>query len=114
MRLIYWDKVLEWMHRQKETKEQWSMRIAIENYVDNMPTVDAVEVVRCKNCKYCRTWYFDKDGNCPSAICTFWDEDNRINGIDVYKNGFCSNGKRREDEKNRKTDQGSESSSSSE
>ena len=41
MRLIDWDKVLEWMHKQKETTEQWSMRIAIENYVDDMPTVDA-------------------------------------------------------------------------
>lgn len=41
MRLIDWDKVLEWMHRQKETTEQWSMRIAIENYVDDMPTVEA-------------------------------------------------------------------------
>ena len=63
------------------------------------PTVDAVPVVRCKDCRYCRTWYFDKDGDCPSAICTFWDEDNRVNGIDVYKNGFCSNGERREDGK---------------
>ena len=36
MRLIDWDKVLEWMHIQKETTEQWSMRIAIENYVDDM------------------------------------------------------------------------------
>lgn len=61
-------------------------------------TIDAVEVVRCEDCKFCRTWYFDKDGSCPSAICTFWDEDNRVNGIDVYKNGFCSNGKRRTDD----------------
>lgn len=41
MRLIDWDEVLEWLHRQKETMEQWSMRIAIENYVDEMPTIEA-------------------------------------------------------------------------
>lgn len=44
MRLIDWDNVLEWMHKQKETTEQWSMRIAIENYVDNMPTVEAIPI----------------------------------------------------------------------
>lgn len=44
MRLIDWDNVLEWMHRQKETDEQWSMRISIENYVDDMPAVDAEPV----------------------------------------------------------------------
>ena len=44
MRLIDWDKVLEWMHRQKETMEQWSMRIAIENYVDEMPEVKAIPI----------------------------------------------------------------------
>lgn len=43
-RLIDWDEVLKWMHRQKETTEQWSMRIAIENYVDEMPTIDAAPV----------------------------------------------------------------------
>lgn len=64
--------------------------------IDYAPTVDAVEVVRCKDCKYCKTWYFDKNGNSPSAICTFW------NGVTVYKNGFCSNGERREHETNRR------------
>lgn len=77
MRLIDWDKVLEWMHRQKETTEQWSMRIAIENYVDDMPTVDAVEVVRCKDCRY----YEETDSRIGTCLLT-------ISGAEV--DGFCA------------------------
>lgn len=82
MRLIDWDKVLEWMHRQKETLEQWSMRIAIENYVDEMPTVDAVPVVRCKDCKH-------HDG----IRCFRWNS-----VIETGFDDFCSEGERCEDE----------------
>ena len=86
MRLIDWDKVLEWMHRQKETTEQWSMRIAIENYVDSIPTVDAVEVVRCKDCKYHEQ---EEPGMvyCPATV-----------GGWVENDWFCKGGERREDE----------------
>lgn len=91
MRLVNWDKVLEWMHRQKETTEQWSMRIAIENYVDEMPTVDAVEVVRCKDCKY-MTEHYDTDGNVPYWTCSEWDS-----GTDY--DGYCHYGERRGNDK---------------
>lgn len=79
MRLIDWDKVLEWMHRQKETMEQWSMRIAIENYVDEMPTVDAVPIVRCKECKWeelCQKTleYKGSDGYCSKGVRRDEDE----------------------------------------
>lgn len=47
-----------------------------------VPTVDAVEVVRCKDCKYC-----DR-GN-----CTFWDDGY---GAIVGMADFCSQGERRE------------------
>lgn len=56
-----------------------------EEILLQMPTIDAVEVVRCKNCRY-------------------WDDDRRCNGI---KNGlvleytdeddFCSYGERGDD-----------------
>lgn len=88
MRLIDWDKVLEWMHRQKETTEQWSMRIAIENYVDDMPTVDAVEVVRCKDCIH----------RMEDGMCEY--KDYRVAVQD--DNDFCSWGERREDGAERK------------
>ena len=105
MRLIDWDKVLEWMHRQKETTEQWSMRIAIENYIDEMPTVDAelvrhgqweqVEVVHDRKdakiqdwqqakCSVCGRWqttpfmyYLKLDNYCPHCGAKMDEEEER-------------------------------------
>lgn len=50
------------------------------------PTVDAVEVVRCENCR----WFGeeDEDGQC---WCHF-------NDISALKHSFCSHGERRKDE----------------
>ncbi len=51
-----------------------------------MPTVDVVEVVRCKDCQYSRHWYRDR------CLCDLWDE----NGIDSWDDGYCFYGKRKE------------------
>lgn len=50
--------------------------------VDNAPPVDAVEVVRCKDCKY----YDDEDHFCSYVI---W----------ANPDGYCSGGERRTDER---------------
>lgn len=58
----------------------------IETWVDSMPTVDAVEVVRCKDCRW-----FENDGyhtNC------------QIMRFCVEADDYCSKGERREDETN--------------
>jgi hypothetical protein len=52
------------------------------------PTVDAVEVVRCKDCKYFRRW---NDG---STTCLFWTEQW---DMVTEPNGFCSYAERTED-----------------
>lgn len=57
-------------------------------WLSTLPTVDAVEVVRCKYCKHSEHWYGDK------RRCFLWNE----TGIDVFEDGYCSYGKRREDE----------------
>ena len=57
---------------------------AIDAITENAPTVDAVEVVRCKDCKYC-----DR-GNCD-----FWDDGY---GAIVSMDDFCSQGERKEDD----------------
>ena len=56
--------------------------------VENAPTIDAVEVVRCKDCKYSEHWYKDK------RRCFLWNEA----GIDVFEDGFCNYAERRADE----------------
>lgn len=56
---------------------------AIDAIIDNAPTVDAVEVVRCKDCKN-----YGTDGNRLNCI---------VFCCSMPKNGFCSFGERRED-----------------
>ena len=64
--------------------------------IDTAPTVDAVEVVRCNDCKY-------RDGACdcthPDNVAHCYDEEG--NKYDIYKmvdgNHFCGYGKHKED-----------------
>ena len=54
--------------------------------VSNTPTVDAVEVVRCRECKYrFKNNGHDKSG-CPIIDANIWMDDN----------DFCSHGERKE------------------
>lgn len=52
-------------------------------WLGTLPTVDAVEVVRCENCR----WFGeeDEDGKC---WCFF-------NDVSTHKHSFCSHGERR-------------------
>ena len=59
----------------------------VDKMLREFPTADVVEVVRCKDCKYCEHWYADK------GRCFLWHE----SGIDVFEDGFCNYGERRED-----------------
>lgn len=45
--------------------------------------VDAVPVIRCKDCKHSEPWYRDR------RRCFLWNE----NGIDVFDDGYCNYGK---------------------
>ena len=53
---------------------------ALKEALGKVPTVDAVEVVRCKDCKYA-----DEDGLCGNVVWYNKEDD------------FCSMGERRED-----------------
>ena len=46
------------------------------------------ELVRCKDCKHSHPWYADK------SICELWAD----TGVDVFNDGFCSYGERKDDE----------------
>lgn len=64
----------------------------IENYgfwetIDEMPTIDAVQVVRCKDCRYYYPAEYDKKGN----TCLLLRE--MINApIWVKEDDYCSKG----------------------
>lgn len=100
-RYIDADKLLEqtaeWEHRAQEqckmlvngNANEWSKwftilqeRNAFKMDVVNAPTIDAVEVVRCKDCKYSDDW-------CGSLRC------NIVAKNFVSKNWFCASGERK-------------------
>ena len=56
----------------------------VENLVDDAPTIDAVEVVRCKDCK----WWLDSDHTCHEHSLV----------SPMTANDFCSRAERRSDE----------------
>lgn len=56
------------------------------NLLESLPSADAIEVMRCKDCKHSTEWYRDK------RRCFLWHE----NGIDVFEDGYCSYGERKD------------------
>lgn len=62
-----------------------------ELLIDDAPTVDAVPVIRCKDCKHAER---EEDGD---IMCTFWDfcECNHH----VLANGYCDRAERRKDDR---------------
>ena len=55
--------------------------------LDNAPTVDAVEVVRCCDCKWYRKPYGGKE-----VLCTFW-----LDWLPTEEDDYCSFGERKEE-----------------
>lgn len=95
MRLINADEFkafnARWMANEKdpEKKRARETRTQLFNtFIDMQETVDAVPVVRCKNCKHSQHWYGDK------RLCHLWNE----TGIDVFEDGYCSYGERKTDD----------------
>ena len=59
-------------------------------WLNDAPTIDAVNVVRCKECKYAHLTY---DGDCKYCDIWFPDEAVYLSGDD-----YCSLGERKESE----------------
>ena len=66
---------------------------ALKEAIGGVPSIDAVEVVRCKDCVNCSECITD-DGMYIYIRCL-------RNGATIYEDDFCSWGERREDEDNR-------------
>lgn len=66
-----------------EPSAEW---FAVEDAVENAPTVDAVPVVRCKDCKYC---YAEGFVNVRNVCEKHYDFGN------VDDDWFCADGERR-------------------
>ena len=63
----------------------------MQRMFDSLPTIDAVPVVRCRECKHARKSEeaFDFDGETPLCECAYMTQPNRWHE-------FCSWGKRKE------------------
>ena len=94
-RLIDADVMVEYLRKQLcdncHEQEDWCDICDYAYLIDEMkkvPTVDAVEVVRCKDCRF----FEDEDeyGNC---YCGEW-------GNITNANGYCHDAERKEDETN--------------
>ena len=55
----------------------------VADMISDAPTVDAVPVIRCKDCK----WYYR-----GGATCMYWDGENGMRGDD-----YCSQAEREEE-----------------
>ena len=71
-----------------ETLMNYEVADMIEDCIDNAPTVDAVEVVRCKDCK----WY--ENGKSYDAYCNHPTDGMNYSAED----DFCSYGERKDNE----------------
>lgn len=58
--------------------------------LENAPAIDAVPVVRCKDCKYAE-WWDNFDPPVAQYFCEFMDAN-----VELKDNDFCSKGERRE------------------
>ena len=72
-------------------------------YAENLPTVDAVEVVRCKDCIYYETKRLcmpggglDKTYEC--GYCYYWKYETGESPNSVEPDDFCSYGERKDNE----------------
>ena len=91
MRLIDADWVLGHLKPYEPSDEEWcvtggtALRL-IHNAVDNAPTVDAVVVTRCKDCKYLVNATVNDNG---FLICD-------ISDMEIAPDDFCSYGEPKE------------------
>lgn len=95
MKAILMDEAKKWL---EENCENQYTRMAVFGIMQSMPTVDDVEVVRCKDCKY---YYQDKING---AICRHPELDYDIECYDHWINtnpdDFCSYGERKDGDGN--------------
>lgn len=101
MRLIdadkFTEKCKEIIHEENDNSVKITWAIAYDNFIDEIneqPTVDAVPVVRCKDCIYCsKKDCWTESGKATLSSC--WNEKGMFTY--VLDNDYCSHGYRRDD-----------------
>lgn len=103
IRIIDADWVLGHLKPYEQSDEEWgvtggtALRL-IHNAVDNAPTVDAVPVVRCRGCKYCREINEREREYLYSDVLICTNVEFMDNGWNpVWPDNFCCYGERRDE-----------------
>ena len=95
-RLIDANALIEFFGRPEDDRDR-----SINHIIDKAPTIDAVEVVRCRDCAHSseikgtpENWYYvDRVMHCKELRGTVSDD-----GISaVWRDGYCDDGKRKEE-----------------
>lgn len=101
MRFIDADWVLAHLKPYEPSDEEWgvtggtALRL-IHNAIDNAPTVDAMVVVRCKDCKYSRPLNKNEKERFVDGVLMCTNSEVSEYGItDVWGTHFCSYGEKR-------------------
>ena len=68
-----------------------TLHFHVPNIIDNAPSVDAVEVVRCKDCKHRVEYFLSGRFVCKFHQCTICGSANY-----VKDDGYCSDGERKD------------------
>ena len=84
----YLNYVFKWLTEEFEIVET-------RTNVDRHPTIDAVPVVRCKDCKHYKPGKYFKDINFCHRLPYYAEK----GGLNVADDDFCSYGERRSDER---------------
>lgn len=69
--------------------------IAVQSIIDDAPAVDAVDVVRCRDCKYYDCGKYPLD---MKSCCRLKDRNGEVVKYYYPEDGFCSYGERRVDD----------------
>lgn len=88
MRPINADALKEWV--ENVTDSEWGWQEMLDK-IDAEPTIDAVPVVRCRECRYNYGKEHGGEFNPEDIVCDYWETDG-LNADD-----FCSYGERSEE-----------------
>ena len=99
MRLIDADWVIEHTKPYELSDENWSVTGGtairlIHNAIDNAPTIDAIPIVRCKDCAYFHPYSFEPEyGSCKYHLR--WPD---FQWEEKKETDYCSDAERLEDD----------------
>ena len=86
--------------RRYKVGEIWELNFdEIREALETVPSVDAVEVVRCRDCKYFELNHWDGIIITAHEICNKWAD-----GCKTNKDGYCFLGERKTDDSQMQSD----------